>query len=127
MVTPNKDAVVRARIDRGLKEHAGLVLEAMGLTVSDVLREVMIRLATDKELPFQVRTSLGRVRDVKLETISEEQFWARKRILQASDHAKAAKGALQPEETLLIPSQVLRGAVPRWPSDAFAEYEVAFE
>ncbi len=101
MVTPNKDAVVRARIDRGLKERAGLVLEAMGLTVSDVLREVMIRLATDKELPFQVRTSLGGLRDVKLETISAEQFWARKRALQESDHAPAAHGALQPGGTLL--------------------------
>jgi addiction module RelB/DinJ family antitoxin len=127
MNTPTKDAVVRARIDRKLKEHAELVLEAMDLTVSDVLREVMIRLATEKELPFQVRTALGGVRDVKLKTITEEQFWARKRALQASNHAKAANGTLQPEETLLIPSQMLRGAVPRWPKDAFAEYEVAFE
>jgi addiction module RelB/DinJ family antitoxin len=122
-----KDAVVRARIDPGLKEQAARVLEAMGLTVSDVLREVMVRVANDRELPFQVRTSLGGLRTVKVATITEEQFWARKRALQASDHAKAASGTLQPEETLMIPSRMLRGAVPQWPQNAFAECEVTFE
>jgi antitoxin component of RelBE/YafQ-DinJ toxin-antitoxin module len=99
----------------------------MGVTVSDVLREVLVRVANDKALPFQVRTSLGGVRAVKLGTVTEEQFWARKRALQASDHAKAASGTLQPEETLMIPTRMLRGAVPQWPQDAFAECEVAFE
>jgi len=122
-----KDAVVRARIDPVLKERATRVLGEMGLTVSDVLREVMVRVANDMELPFPVRTSLGGERDVKIGTITEEQFWARKRALQASDHAKAVSGALQPEETLMIPSRKLRGAVPRWPQNAFAECEVLFE
>jgi addiction module RelB/DinJ family antitoxin len=122
-----KDAVVRTRIDPGLKKRATQVLEAMGLTVSDVLREVMVRVANDQELPFPVRTSLGGVHEVKIGTITEEQFWARKRALQASDHAKAASGALQPEETLMIPSRLVRGAVPQWPQDAFAECEVTFE
>lgn len=127
MMTSNKAAVVRARIDPVLKEQAARVLAAMGLTVSDVLREVMVRVANDKELPFQVRTSLGGVRDVKIRTITEEQFWARKGALQVSDHAKAASGTLQPEETLMIPSRMLRDAVPQWPQDAFAECEVTFE
>jgi DNA-damage-inducible protein J len=127
MIIAAKDAVVRARIDPRLKEQAARVLEAMGLTVSDVLREVMVRVAHDKELPFQVRTALGGMRDVRIGAITEEQFWARKRALQASDHAKAASGTLQPEETLMIPSRMLRGAVPRWPQNAFAECEVPFE
>jgi addiction module RelB/DinJ family antitoxin len=122
-----KDAVVRARIDPELKKRASRVLEAMGLSVSDVLREVMVRLANDRELPFPVRTSLGGVRDVKIGTITEEEFWARKRAVQSSDRAKAASGTLQPEETLLIPSRMLRGAVPHWPQNAFAECEVPFE
>lgn len=46
MIASTKDAVVRARIDRKLKEQAACVLAAMGLTVSDVLREVMIRWPT---------------------------------------------------------------------------------
>lgn len=127
MVTSNKDAVVRAGIDAGLKERAARVLKAMGLTVSDVLREVMVRVANDKELPFRVRSSLGGVRDAKVGTITEQQFWARKRALQASDHTKAASGTLRPEETLLIPARMLRGAVPQWPQNAFAECEVRFE
>jgi addiction module RelB/DinJ family antitoxin len=127
MITSAKDAVVRARIDPALKKQAARVLEAMGITVSDVLREVLVRVANDKALPFQVRTSLGGVRGVKIGTITEEQFWARKRALQASDHAKAASGTLQPEETLMLPSRMLRGAVPQWPQDAFAECEVVFE
>jgi addiction module RelB/DinJ family antitoxin len=125
--TFTKDAVVRARIDPVLKEQAARVLAAMGITVSDVLREVMIRVANDKALPFPIRTSLGGSRDVKIATITEEQFWARKRALQATDHAKAADGTLQPEEALLVPSRMLRGAMPQWPQDAFAECEVAFE
>jgi hypothetical protein len=60
-------------------------------------------------------------------TFTEEQFWARKRAVQASDHAKAASGALWPEETLMIPSRMLRGAVPQWPQNAFVECEVPFE
>ena len=64
---------------------------------------------------------------VKIRTITEEQFWARKGALQVSDHAKAASGTLQPEETLMIPSRMLRDAVPQWPQDAFAECEVTFE
>jgi len=127
MTTSTMGAVVRARIDPRLKEQAARVLEAMGLTVSDVLREVMVRVANDKALPFQVRTALGGVRDVRIGTITEEQFWARKRALQASDHAKAARGTLRPEETLMICSRMLSGAVPRWPQDAFAECEVPFE
>jgi DNA-damage-inducible protein J len=127
MITSAKDAVVRARIDPGLKEQASRVLEAMGITVSEVLREVLVRVANDKALPFPVRTSLGGVRDVKIRTITEEQFWARKRALQASDHAQAASGTLQPEETLMIPARMLCGAVPQWPQDAFAECEVVFE
>jgi DNA-damage-inducible protein J len=125
-ITP-KNSVVRARIDSALKDQASRVLEAMGLTVSDVLREIMVRVARDKKLPFKVRTSLGAVLDASVGVISEEQFWRRKHALQATDHAKAASGILQPEETLMIPSRLLQGAVPQWPRDAFAECEVLFE
>jgi len=127
MIIPTKDAVVRARIDPQLKKRAAQVLDAMGLTISDVLREVLVRVADDQQLPFPVRTALGGMREVKTGTITAEQFWARKRALQASDHAKAASGKLQPEETLMIPSRVLAGAVPQWPTNAFAECEVPFE
>jgi len=47
------NAVVRARIDSDIKNEASLVLEAMGLTVSDALRMLLIRVATEKALPFE--------------------------------------------------------------------------
>lgn len=45
--------VVRARIDEDIKREASLVLEAMGLTVSDALRMMLVRVATEKALPFE--------------------------------------------------------------------------
>ena len=49
------DAVVRARIDKKVKNQAARVLEQMGLTVSDAIRLMMIRTASEKALPFQVK------------------------------------------------------------------------
>ena len=47
-----ENAVVRARIDGKVKEEAAAVLAAMGLTVSDAFRMMMMRIATEKALPF---------------------------------------------------------------------------
>ncbi|MBW8065902.1 MAG: type II toxin-antitoxin system RelB/DinJ family antitoxin [Ferrovum sp.] len=48
-------AFVRARIDEGLKQEATAVLADMGLTVSDVVRIVLTKVAKDKALPFDMR------------------------------------------------------------------------
>lgn len=48
-------AFVRARIDEALKDEAAAVLADMGLTVSDVVRIVLTRVAKDKALPFEMR------------------------------------------------------------------------
>lgn len=48
-------AFVRARIDESLKEEAAAVLADMGLTVSDVVRIVLTKVARDKSLPFEMR------------------------------------------------------------------------
>jgi DNA-damage-inducible protein J len=47
------NAVVRARIDEQTKEEATVVLAAMGLTVSDVLRMLLVRVAKERSLPFE--------------------------------------------------------------------------
>ena len=52
----SSNAVVRARIDEHLKEEAATVLAAMGLTVSDAFRLMMVRIAADKALPFEPLT-----------------------------------------------------------------------
>ena len=47
------NAVVGARIDKHIKEEATVVLEAMGLTVSDAFRIMLTRVAHEKALPFE--------------------------------------------------------------------------
>ncbi len=48
------DTVVRARIDAGTKARASAALEAMGLSVSDAIRMLMLRIADEQRLPFAV-------------------------------------------------------------------------
>lgn len=47
--------VVRARIDSELKKEASAVLAGMGLSVSDAIRLMLVRVASDKNLPFDIR------------------------------------------------------------------------
>lgn len=47
-------AVVRARIEENVKEDAATVLKAMGLTVSDVIRMTLTRVAQDRAIPFDL-------------------------------------------------------------------------
>lgn len=51
----HSDSVVRARIDRDTKERATAALEAMGLSVSDAIRLLMIRIADEQRPPFAVK------------------------------------------------------------------------
>jgi len=47
------NSVVRARIDEQIKKEATVVLQAMGLTVSDAFRLMMMKIAKEKALPFE--------------------------------------------------------------------------
>ena len=49
------DAVVRARIDGRVKEEAARVLAEMGLTDSDAIRLMLMRVAAEEALPFPVK------------------------------------------------------------------------
>jgi DNA-damage-inducible protein J len=49
------DTVVRARIDGQVKERAAKVLAEMGLSVSDAIRLLLVRVATEKALPFDFK------------------------------------------------------------------------
>jgi DNA-damage-inducible protein J len=48
-------AFVRARIDEKIRDEAATVLAEMGLTVSDVVRMTLTRVAKDKALPLELR------------------------------------------------------------------------
>ncbi len=48
-----ENAVVRARINKEIKEEASVVLATMGLTLSDAFRIMLTRVAREKALPFE--------------------------------------------------------------------------
>jgi len=49
------NAFVRARVAEDVKNQAAAVLAEMGLTVSDVVRIVLTRVAKDRALPFEMK------------------------------------------------------------------------
>jgi len=49
------DTVVRARIDSATKAQATEALQAMGLSISDAIRLMLLRVAEEKRLPFTVQ------------------------------------------------------------------------
>ena len=51
----SSDTVVRARIDSDTKERATKALQAMGLSVSDAIRLLLLRVADEQRLPFTLQ------------------------------------------------------------------------
>lgn len=49
------DTYVRARIDTDTKDRASEALQAMGLSISDAIRLLMLRVADERRLPFEVK------------------------------------------------------------------------
>ena len=47
------DSIVRSRIDTATKQRTA-ALAAMGLTISDAIRLLLLRVADEKRLPFDV-------------------------------------------------------------------------
>ena len=59
---PVSDTYVRARIDAGTKKRAAGALQAMGLSISDAIRLLMLRVAEERRLPFEVKAPSARTR-----------------------------------------------------------------
>lgn len=63
------NANVQTRIDPAIREEASLVLEAIGLSVSDVVRMTLTRIAQEKAVPFELfrpnETTLAAVREAR--------------------------------------------------------------
>ena len=55
MMPMASDQVVRARISADLKQEATEVLSKMGLSVSDAIRMMLVRVAAERALPFDVK------------------------------------------------------------------------
>lgn len=83
------NTVVRARISEDVKNEATAVLEAMGLTVSDAFRLMMIRTAREHALPFEpfvpneeTVAAMRAAREDRVETVTLDQLQA---VLDADD------------------------------------------
>jgi DNA-damage-inducible protein J len=61
------DTYVRARIDTATKERAADALEAMGLSISDAIRLLMLRVAEEHRLPFEVKVPNAKTRKAIVE------------------------------------------------------------
>jgi DNA-damage-inducible protein J len=59
---PFSDTYVRARIDKVTKERAASALEKMGLSISDAIRLLMLRIADERRLPFEVKVPNAKTR-----------------------------------------------------------------
>ena len=49
------DTYVRARINTTTKKRAADALDAMGLSISDAIRLLMLRVADERRMPFEVK------------------------------------------------------------------------
>jgi len=49
------DTYVRARIDNNTKARASRALAEMGLTISDAIRLLMLRIADEQRIPFDLK------------------------------------------------------------------------
>jgi DNA-damage-inducible protein J len=47
--------MVHVRVDQRTKERAARALAAMGISVSDAVRMLLVRVAAEKALPFEVK------------------------------------------------------------------------
>lgn len=72
---------VRARIDIETKERAADALEAMGLSISDAIRLLMLRVADERRLPFDVKVPNATTRNA----IAELESGKGKKFLSIDD------------------------------------------
>lgn len=96
-------ALVQTRIDPALKERAAAVLDRMGLTVSDAVRILLTRVATDEAFPFALaadpaahdawfRAKVREALDDPRPAIPDEEVEAHFAARRAAALAKAGKG-----------------------------------
>lgn len=77
------NALVQTRIDGAIKQEATIVLEAIGLTVSDAVRLMLTRVAREKALPFEplvpnkkTLAAMSEARAGKLEAVTLDELQA---------------------------------------------------
>lgn len=82
------DTYVRARIDSDTKARASDALAAMGLSVSDAIRLLMLRIADEHRLPFEIKAPSASSRQALAEIkAGQVQHFATVDELMADLHA----------------------------------------
>ena len=83
------NALVQTRINAEIKDEATVVLQAIGLTVSDAVRLMLTRVAHEKALPFEplipnevTIAAMKEARERKLETVTLDDLQA---VIDAND------------------------------------------
>jgi DNA-damage-inducible protein J len=83
------NSLVQTRINSAIKEEASIVLQAIGLTVSDAVRLMLTRVAREKALPFEplipnetTIAAMKEAREGKLETVTLDDLQA---VFDAND------------------------------------------
>jgi DNA-damage-inducible protein J len=66
-VAGTSDSYVRARIDSATKERVADALAAMGLSISDAIRLLMLRIVDERRLPFEVKAPNAAIRKASAE------------------------------------------------------------
>jgi len=83
------DSIVKARIDAGTKERASTALAAMGLSISDAIRLLMLRVAEEQRLPFDVQIPNASSRHEGIERGPWALFGVGRGSIQGSGHLSA--------------------------------------
>ena len=77
------DTYVRARIDSATKKRAAAALAAMGLSTSDAIRLLMLRVVAEGRLPFEVKAPNATTRKAiaQLEAGKGKRFTSTKALM----------------------------------------------
>jgi DNA-damage-inducible protein J len=94
------NAVVRARVDEAVKDRATDVLADLGLTVSDLVRITLTRVAKDGALPFELSPNRLTVQTLEKSERGED--------LHTADSAEDLFDQLSSNVTSDAPSDVAR-------------------
>lgn len=75
--------LIQARIDGAIKKEAAAVLASIGLTISDAVRLMLIRVEHDYALPFEplipnakTRAAMTKAREDKVEAVTLDELQA---------------------------------------------------
>ena len=59
------EGIVRVRIDETIRQQASQALADMGLSISDAVRMLLVRVAREKAMPFEIRVPRTEIKSVE--------------------------------------------------------------